>query len=187
MRYAAATAIVFAALMAVQSNAQTTPEPAPLLTVEKVDLTRYAGKWYEIALLPNRFQAQCISDTNATYVQLADGTIEVTNRCRLQDGTTESIVGAARSAKGDVTGAKLQVRFAPWYLSFLPMVWGNYWVTELDADYKYAVVSEPSKKFLWVLSRTPKLDEATYEGILKRLSAKGFDVSKIAKTPQTAS
>lgn len=158
-------------------------QPA-LTTVEKVDLGRYMGKWHEIALFPNRFQAQCIADTTATYVLQPDGRVEVTNRCRLSDGSIESIVGVARSAKGDTSGAKLQVRFAPWYLSFLPVVWGDYWVIELDGDYRFAVVSEPDRKFLWILSRTPVLDEATYQGILDRLTARGFDIKQLKKTPQ---
>jgi apolipoprotein D and lipocalin family protein len=76
------------------------------------------------------------------------------------------------------------VRFAPAWLSFIPLVWGDYWVIELDPEYRYAVVSEPKREFLWILSRTPKMDDAIYAGIVERLKNDGFDVSRLKLTPQ---
>lgn len=157
-----------------------------LSTVPKVDLDRYIGKWHEIALFPNRFQAQCVADTTATYALKPNGRIEVTNRCRKADGKLDEAIGEARLAVEDGTNARLEVRFAPAWLSWLPQVWGNYWVIELDAAYQYAVVSEPSRKFLWILSRSPQLPAAMLEGIKSRLTAKGFDVAKLQFTPQGA-
>ena len=156
-----------------------------LTTVDKVDLNRYVGKWHEIALFPNRFQAQCLADTTATYALKPNGRIEVTNRCRTQDGKTDVAVGEAKLAVEDGSNAKLKVRFAPAYLAWLPQVWGNYWVIELDANYQFVVVSEPNREFLWILSRTPALNESTLAGIKTRLTARGFDVAKLQFKPQS--
>jgi apolipoprotein D and lipocalin family protein len=157
-----------------------------LTTVEKVDLNRYIGKWHEIALFPNRFQAQCVDDTTATYALKPNGRIEVTNRCRTSDGKTDVAVGEAKLAVEDGSNAKLKVRFAPAYLAWLPQVWGNYWVIELDPDYQFVVVSEPNREFLWILSRTPALGDATLSGIKTRLTARGFDIAKLQFKPHSA-
>ncbi len=158
-----------------QPGAKTAP---PVKAVENVDVMRYMGKWHEIALFPNKFQAQCIADTTATYALNANGRIDVKNRCKLADGTFDEAVGEAKFA-GDDSTSKLKVRFAPWYLSWLPQVWGDYWVIELEPSYQYAIVSEPSRKFLWILSRTPRLGEESLAGIKTRLTMKGYDVTKL--------
>ena len=162
-------------------------EAAPLKTVERVDLKRYAGKWHQIALLPNRFQAQCLSDTTATYTLQADGKIEVKNRCVIEGGKTEEVIGAVKPLSGDTTGAKLKVRFAPAWLAWFPQVWGNYWVIDLDPDYQYAAVSEPDRKFLWILSRTPTMDAAKYSALMARLTAMDFDTTKLVVASPTLS
>lgn len=99
----------------------------PVRTVETVDLSRYVGDWFEIARFPNRFQRRCIKDVRASYVRRSDGRIEVINRCRVADGTVTEARGIARVVD-ERTSAKLKVRFAPAVLSFLPMVWGDYWI-----------------------------------------------------------
>ena len=172
--------VIFLAAAAARADAL-----APIQPVAKVDLNRYAGKWFEIALLPNRFQAMCVADTTADYAPLSDGNIQVTNRCRNAEGKIEEAVGVARNDRGDTGNAKLKVRFAPWWLGFLPQVWGDYWVIELDASYRYSVVSEPSRKFLWILSRTPTMNDTVYQDIVMRLQTKGFDTARLSRTPQS--
>jgi len=78
----------------------------------------------------------------------------------------------------------LEVRFAPAWLSWVPMVWGNYWVIDLDPAYQLVAVSEPSREYLWVLSRTPTVDAAAYQALLGRLQAQGFDLSKLERSAQ---
>ncbi|MER3427442.1 MAG: hypothetical protein C4334_04955 [Pyrinomonas sp.] len=146
--------------------------------VSRVDLDRYVGTWYEIARYPNRFQRQCVGDTTATYELRPDGKIRVTNRCRKRDGKFDTAKGTARVVDKR-TNAKLKVTF------FWPFS-GDYWIIDLDPDYRYAVVGAPSRKYLWILSRTPQLDEATYRRILERVAAQGFDVERLVKTPQRA-
>ena len=156
-----------------------------LTTVPSVDLSRYAGTWYEIARLPNRFQEQCSGDVTATYTLLDDGDIKVVNRCRNEDGEFTTAEGVARRASEDGSDSKLEVRFAPAFLSFLPFVWGDYWVIDLGADYNYAVVGEPNREYLWVLSRSPVMDDTMLAAILERARKQGYDTSKLIRTKHT--
>lgn len=154
-------------------------------TVRSVDLGRYVGKWYEIGKYPNRFQKKCVANTSADYKLKPNGRIEVRNECLLKDGKVDVAIGEAKIADKK-TNAKLKVRFAPGALSFLPFVWGNYWIIDLDNDYKYVVIGEPKREYFWILSRTPTLDDATYQAILRRAEAMGFEPAKVEKTPQNA-
>lgn len=159
-------------------------KPMPELTVvPSVDLKQYAGTWYEIARLPNSFQKECAGQVTASYVLDGDG-IEVTNRCRTEGREWKAAKGRARIANDDGPNSKLKVRFAPAILSFLPFVWGNYWIIDLASDYSYAVVGEPDRKYLWILARTAKLDDATLEGILERARQKGYDTKNLVMTKQ---
>jgi apolipoprotein D and lipocalin family protein len=157
----------------------------PLEAVPSVDLARYCGMWYEIARLPNGFQTKCAGDVVATYTLLDDGQIKVVNRCRKENGEVTEAEGRAKRASDDEPNSKLKVRFAPAILSFLPFVWGNYWILEIDTAYTYAVIGEPDREYLWILSRTPKIDENILQGILGRMKEKDFDVEKIMRTEQT--
>jgi apolipoprotein D and lipocalin family protein len=162
-------------LCALTASAQA---PAPLGTVASVDVPRYMGTWYEIAKYPNWFQKKCASSISATYSLQTDGQVQVLNRCKTASGEWSEALGMARQI-GRANSARLQVRFAPAWLSFIPMVWGNYWIIDLDPQYQWVVVSEPSREYLWILSRTPELPAATYQGLLDKLAANGFDPQRI--------
>ena len=166
-------ALLLAALIAWSVSAQT-----PTLQPKTIELPKYLGTWYQVALYPNRFQSQCVSDTTATYRELPNGQIEVTNACRMANGEMTKVVGAARSVPGAVSG-QLQVRFAPAWLSWLPFVWANYWVIDVPGDYRYAVVSEPQREFLWVLSRTLALNATDDAAVRQMLQAQGFDLVRL--------
>jgi apolipoprotein D and lipocalin family protein len=157
---------------------------APLQVVAPVDLIRYAGLWHEQARLPNRFEKQCEGPVNAEYSLRDDGTIEVRNRCELADGTSDETVGTARVVQvaGQPGAGRLEVRFAPDWLSWLPMVWGDYWILKLDRDYQVALVGTPNREYLWVLSRMPQLDPATLDAELEYARTLGFDVDKVVRT-----
>ena len=154
-----------------------------LPTISSLDVPRYLGRWYEIAKFPNRFQKQCVSDTSADYALTPDGKLSVLNQCRVANGEWDKAVGLAKQV-GDSQSAKLQVRFAPAWLSFLPFVWGDYWIVDLDDKYELVAISEPRREYLWILSRTPAVDEATYKALLNRLTIIGLDVKKLEKSPQ---
>lgn len=166
------------ALLSAAACAQTAPT---LQTIPSLDVARYAGTWFEIAKFPNRFQKKCVGDTSATYSPAGAGTITVVNQCRLDNGTMDQASGVARQIGGG-TSAKLEVRFAPAWLSLLPFVWGDYWVVDLDDRYELAAVSEPQREYLWVLSRSPVVDAGRYAALLQRLTAMGLDVGKLEKT-----
>lgn len=153
-------------------------------TVDAVDLDRYVGDWFEIARLPNRFQRECAGDVVASYARRADGRIDVINRCRTAEGGVTEARGVARIVDAR-TSAKLKVRFAPAVLSFLPFVWGDYWILGLAADYSWAVVGSPNRDYLWILARTPTLDAERFESALAVGRANGFDVERLATTSQT--
>ncbi len=157
-------------------------KPAPLDVVPSVDLDRYAGVWYEVARLPNRFEEKCVGDVTAEYSLKDDGGLKVVNRCRKKDGKVTEANGEARRADEDGPNSRLEVRFAPSFLSFLPFAWGDYQIMELAPDYTYAVVGAPDRKYLWVLARTPRLDEATYLRLLEAARSQGFDVSRMIRT-----
>ncbi len=148
-----------------------------LATVEHVDIERYMGTWFEIAKLPQSFEKGLVGIT-ATYSMLPNGKVGVVNKGYKGDfnGKTKTAQGRAMVVDAK-TNAKLRVSF------FWPFA-GDYWILELGRDYEYAVVGEESRNYLWILSRTPQMDEATYNDLLKRVQAKGFDVSKLEKTPQ---
>lgn len=155
----------------------------PVRTVDKVDLDRYVGDWYEIARFPNRFQRICAGDVRASYVKRPDGRIDVINRCRTADGVTEAR-GVARIV--DLrTFATLKVRFAPAVLSFLPFVWGDYWILGLGDDYSWAVVGSPDREYLWILARASVLDAERSASAMAAARANGFDIERLVKTNHT--
>ena len=155
---------------------------APLPVVGALDLTRYVGTWHEIARYPNFFERMCTGEVTATYSSNPDGTIRVVNACRKADGTMTQAEGVARMV---TPPAKLQVRFAPDWLAWVPMLWANYWVIELADDYSFVVVGEPGREYLWILARAPQMDDNTYARILAKLPALGFDPTRLVRNPNT--
>jgi apolipoprotein D and lipocalin family protein len=142
-----------------------------LEVVPHVELEKYLGKWYEIARLPARFQEGC-TETTATYALSEDGRISVLNECR-KNGKLKQAKGKAKVVD-KVSGAKLKVTF------FWPF-YGDYWIINLGEDYDYAVVGTPSRKYLWILSRTPQMDGKLYSQLLESVKSKGFDVNNLIK------
>jgi apolipoprotein D and lipocalin family protein len=149
----------------------------PLMPVVGFDVNRYAGKWYEIVRLPNRFQRQCAADVTAEYAARPDGLITVVNRCRTDEGKMDEARGVAEVVEPGI--GQLDVTFLPRWLSWLPFTKGDYWVLELDPAYRYALVGTPGRDYLWVLSREPKLSSDVLERLLARAREDGFDVSKL--------
>jgi apolipoprotein D and lipocalin family protein len=145
-----------------------------LEVVSFVDLGKYLGKWYEIAHLPAKFQQDC-EETTATYTLLSNGSISVLNECK-KDGKVKVAKGKAKVAD-KTTNAKLKVTF------FWPF-YGDYWIIRLGEAYDYAVIGAPNRKYLWILSRTPKMDETLFFQLTEFAKSKGFDVTKLIITRQ---
>jgi apolipoprotein D and lipocalin family protein len=151
----------------------------PLQTVAHVELARYLGNWYEIASFPQSFQRGCTA-TTATYTLRDDGQLDVMNRCRLGslDGKEKAALGRARVVDR-VTNAQLEVSF------FRPF-WAPYWIVDLAQDYSYAVVGHPGRDYLWILSRTPTMNDVTYQSILARLRVQGYETSRLVRALQAS-
>ena len=151
----------------------------PLEAVPHVELDRYLGTWYEIATIPQRFQKGCVGMT-AEYSLRPDGDVQVVNTCHegTLDGNVKRVVGKAWVVDKK-TGAKLKVRF------FWPFS-GAYWIIGLAPDYTWAVVGHPNRKYLWILCRSPQMDDALYGELLALVADQGYDLTKIEKTLQPA-
>jgi apolipoprotein D and lipocalin family protein len=171
------SAILFAGLGLVSCSSVPVQKDPPLAVVAHVDTKKYLGTWYEVARYPHSFEENCFAVT-ADYKLLDDGSIQVINRCRVGalDGKLKEAVGKAYIPDSQ-TNAKLKVTF------FWPF-YGDYWIIDLDENYQYAVVSEPDRQYLWILSRTPKMDASLYKRLTSKLKSNGFDLSFLTKTPQ---
>jgi apolipoprotein D and lipocalin family protein len=154
---------------------------APPDTVSFVDLDRYAGRWYEIASIPNRFQKHCRGNTVASYRPVAKQRIEVINSCLDKDGAVDTAQGIARIVDSG-SNAKLEVSFVS--LFGWQLFWGDYWVLELSPDYSYVIVGTPNFRYGWILSRTPELSAEIRQYLDERLSAAGYDPAVFVDTPQ---
>ncbi len=172
----AAALIVLCALLA--GGCATGPAKPPLQTVRALDLDRYLGTWYEIASYPNRFQRGCVA-TRATYSRLPDGAIRVVNECRQDtlEGKLRTIEGKAWVVGDAANPARLEVQF------FWPFR-GNYWVIGLDPDYQWAIVGEPSRRYLWILARTPHISEQLFDELVAKAREAGYDPARIKPTLQ---
>jgi apolipoprotein D and lipocalin family protein len=186
MRCSAKTTLrIAAALLALAGAGSQAAEPIPSL-----DIAHYMGTWHQVAHYPNRFQEQCARDTNATYRLLGDGEIEVVNRCTTADGRIDGVTGLARPRgatidRGRLKPASLEVSFLPAWLRWLPFGWGRYDVISLSSDERVAIVSEPSKTYLWVLARERVLDDARWSAVQAFLREAGFDVGRLVRDSVT--
>lgn len=144
----------------------------PPTVTDSIDLQKYSGKWYEIASYPMSFQKDCYCVT-ADYTLTNNGYVKVFNSCRKGNvnGKVKSISGKAFPVKG-TSNVKLKVRF------FWPFK-ADYWVIDKADDYSWAVVSGPSRKYLWILSRKPEMQKEIWQGITDRLVKNGFDIGKL--------
>ncbi|HEY8587219.1 MAG TPA: lipocalin family protein [Rhodanobacter sp.] len=175
MRHFGLLLVIALVIATLPVSASTLPnQPVPSL-----DLHRYAGKWHEIARLPMYFQRKCLDGVVATYTPNPDGTIHVHNSCRTAKGPM-SVNGIARISHDQP--AALQVRFAPAWLTWLPMAWADYWVIEVDRDYQWAVIGSPSRKHLWILARQPFMDHALFNQLRDHAGQRGYLVNRLIIT-----
>ncbi|MCP9454769.1 MAG: lipocalin family protein [Nitrospira sp.] len=153
---------------------------ADLPTVSSVDLNRYAGTWYEIARLPMWFQRHCV-DSKAVYTLRSDGRIGVHNECVTDDGGTAMADGVATVVDAK-TNARLAVVFDNWFARlFGSSREGNYWILALDSEYRTALVGAPDRRYLWILSRAPRLDDEIYDTLVQRAKALGYPVERLIR------
>lgn len=146
-----------------------------LTTVPSVDLRRYAGLWFEIAHLPFRYEKNCAADITATYTLKSNGKVQVVNACRSAKGKLKEAKGTAKLADKKGPNSKLKVTF------FWPF-YGDYWILDLDPDYRWAMVGTPDRKYLWFLSRTPRISEELHRKLVEDAREKGFGTTRLIRT-----
>ena len=184
--------LVTAGLIAVSPAPAQPTAPPPLQALPSLDVAPYMGTWYQVAWIPNRFQKQCVSDTAATYRDRGDGSVEVLNRCKRANGSIDDVLGVARPPAGvsrieagKLMPARLEVSFLPAWLRWTGIGWGAYWIVDLAPDGRYAIVSEATREYLWVLARQPALTPADDAAIKAKLQARGFDLARVQTHPHS--
>ena len=168
-------------LLCLVSASCATNQSAPeLKTATSVDLTRYQGTWYEIARLPNWFQKKCIQ-SKATYKLLESGDVAVRNECLTNTGKSKVAFGTA-SVVDKQTNAKLEVVFDNWFSRLFPFLTkGKYWILYLDSEYHTVIVGTPDRKYLWIMTRTPQLEEQMYQQLVGRCQELGFNTNRLIR------
>lgn len=163
--------ILLASLVPATASAQA------VTTVSALDVSRYAGQWHEIARLPMSAQKDCAGDVTASYTLREDDLLGVRNACRKADGRELVAEAVARRVEGHP--GRLKVRFAPDWLSWLPFVWADYWVLDLDPGYTWALVGEPGREYLWILSRDPVMDQELFDRLKARAESMGYELDDL--------
>ncbi len=176
LRFFITLTLAVATIFSAVTDGRTAEKHPPLMTVPNVDLSRYMGVWYEIARIDHFFQKGCLG-SSATYTPKPGGEIEVLNRCvKEKDRSVHEVKGRAWVAPGYGDNARLKVSF------FWPFR-TDYWIIDLGNEYEYAVVGDPDRKYLWILSRTPAMDDALYKKALDLAAAQGFAIDRLVRKP----
>lgn len=152
-------------------------------SVTALELDRYLGTWFEIGRLPLRFEDDDATNVTATYSLNDGGTVRVDNRCLDEDGKPTQAIGEGLPV--DEHPGRLKVTFLPEGLRWIPFTKADYWVLQIDPEYRYALVGTPDHKYLWFLSRTPQVDTATTQQYLDAAKQQGFNLDDWIATAQT--
>jgi apolipoprotein D and lipocalin family protein len=149
-----------------------------------LDLERFIGHWHGLAWLPLPFQRRCSGELTLEYAPRDDGLVAVTSACRGEDGRLSEAHGVLRQPEPLREPARLQLRFAPAWLDRLRFVWSEHWVIGLDPDYRWAVVGEPRRRYLWILSREPRMDYHLFEELKAIPRRMGYDLAPLLVSRQ---
>jgi apolipoprotein D and lipocalin family protein len=163
--------------IALADNSTSTSKNMTVKSMKDFDLNRYLGRWYEIARLPMLFNPHCKTDIYSTYTLESDSKIKVDNQCLQTDGKTIHVIGTAVYDKE--MPSKLEVSFLPAWANWLSFGKLKYSFSVIDTDYKTALTGGADHKYLWILSRTPQIDPATYKAYIEEAQSQGFDTSKL--------
>ena len=144
-------------------------------TVKQLDISRFMGKWYEIARYDHTFE-KGMTYVTAEYSLESDGKIRVINR-GIKNGKPKEIVGKAKQPDPMEYPGRLKVSFFLWFYS-------DYYILELDKDYQYALIGSSSDKYLWILSRTPELPKETLDKLLANIKQRGYDLTRLVYVEQ---
>ncbi len=177
--------IIISLLFSATMNSESATDPTPVLyevkAVSFVDLEKFSGKWYEISSYPNKLQEKCLGNTTVTYTIKKKNKIKILNECLKKNGKTLRDKGNAKITDLE-SNSKWKVKFSSGIFSVLPFGSNKFWIVDLDKNYKYAAIGTPKREFLMILSRTPEIEDKTYQGILRRAEKMGFVPNKLIKT-----
>jgi apolipoprotein D and lipocalin family protein len=174
--------LIATAVVTAPAPSRAQPRRPPPRAVQKVDLKRYAGRWYEVARLPNAQEKHCVGDITVRFTTRDDGRMDVVTSCRTADGKMRETRGVGRT-RGGASSGRLEIRYAPAFFSFIPRVWKDHWILGLGPDYTWTVVGMPSRDHLWILSRLPEMSASSYQQALEIADGNGFDIRQLVKTP----
>jgi len=155
----------------------------PVRPVPTVDLNKYLGTWYEIAAIPQFFQKDCVANTRAEYSAGEGGLIKVVNSCDTASGERKVAEGRAKVVN-QTTQSQLKVTFVKLW-NWIFTLGGDYWILDLGPQYSYSVVGEGSRKYAWILSRTPKMEMDSLREAESHLRLQGYDTCKLLTSLQT--
>lgn len=172
-------ALLLASLLLWSGGPAQAKSKPPLQTPAKVELERFMGLWYEIAYTPNPFEKQCVGNTTDEYSLLSPRLIKVINRCDTQG---KPFMAEGRSKILDDTGAIQRTTFLKLF-SWIYLPLGDFWVTALDKDYQYFIVAQPSRRYGWIMGRTPSLPMETLQHLAQKLKEQGYDPCQFVTTP----
>ncbi|MDR3509884.1 MAG: lipocalin family protein [Caulobacteraceae bacterium] len=161
---------IFLALGALTSvAAATVPGPSS----KPVDPKKYVGRWYEVARMPNKVQANCAAATS-DWARQPDGQFQVIQTCHMGSATgSEKTWRGSGRIVDEVTNSKFRIGF------FGGLVQMDYWVLDRGDDYSWCILTTPNPKFLWIMSRRPNLTPAQTTALIERARSMGYDVSKL--------
>lgn len=164
-----------------QPDAGVVAEPTP---VPALDLARFAGTWYVIATIPDHFHEGCAAEATITYTLQPDRSLRVQNRCRAADDSIHLDEGLARVRQPGSLTSRLEVRYAPDWLTWMPLAWSEVRIIGLGEGYSHALVATPDRQHLWLLSRSPVLGEPDYRQLLGVARDQGFNLELLREIPQ---
>jgi apolipoprotein D and lipocalin family protein len=149
----------------------------PLKKVEKVEISRFMGKWYVIANIPTFVEKEAHNAVETYSWNNKENRVDVVFEFNKGSFKGEKKTYTQKAFVIDDSGSEWRIQFF-WPLKF------PYIIMDLADDYSYTVIGVPNRSYIWIMSRTPTLEEKTYQGILKRISGQDYNISLIQKVPQ---
>lgn len=151
---------------------------------DHIEIDKYLGVWYEIARKPNSFQKKCKKNVMTIYTYNENGNLGIDNRCINRTGDVQKIAAEA-FIENSPFNSKFKISFLPESIRWIPVVRENYWILKVDANYQMALVGEPDRHNLWLLSRNPHPDQAVVSEFLEYAKAEGYNLKDLIMTVQT--
>ncbi|MDQ8935718.1 lipocalin family protein [Acinetobacter rudis] len=156
-------------------------QAADLSAVEKVEIDKFLGVWYEILSKPSSTEKRCSRDITSTYTLNEYGHLLAERQCLDQDAKPLTLVGEAYPVNAP-RYSKFKLSFMPEAIRWLPLAQNDYWILKLDDQYQMALIGEPNRQALWLLSRQPHPNQALIQQYLNYAKNLGYKVEDVIYT-----